>query len=134
VSWIDLSIILFFVGLIEQALSEYQNLISVRLRIVKTTLFAELNLCIDFVVSVILFLLLYDFWDGIKGGAPDFKVLIPYVVYVQGCVTGTWAALTLFKKWEQKKLLKKNLANLKKARRTKKKAVVITDEFVKEQG
>jgi hypothetical protein len=85
-------------------------------------------------VSVILFLLLYDFWDGIKGGTPDFKVLIPYVVYIQGCVVGTWSALTVFKRWELQKILKKNLANLKKARRTKKKAVIVTDEFVKEQG
>jgi hypothetical protein len=133
-NWLHLSIILFLVGFVEQALSEYQNLISVRLRIVMTTLFAELNLCIDFVVNVILFLLLYDFWDGIKGGNPDFKVLIPYAVYVQGCVVGTWSALTVFKRWELQKILKKNLANAKKARRTKTKAVVVTDEFVKEQG
>jgi hypothetical protein len=34
-NWIHLSIILFAVGFVEQALSEYQNLISVRLRVVK---------------------------------------------------------------------------------------------------
>jgi hypothetical protein len=50
----------------------------------------------------------------------DLKVLLPYLLYIQGCVTGTWLALTVFTKQKRKKDYEKRLQNLEKARQKRK--------------
>jgi uncharacterized membrane protein len=132
IAWYWYALILLFVGILEHTLSEYQNLVSVRLKVAQTILFAEVNLVIDFIVSIAWFFLLMDFWNQLEAGVFAWKKLVPYFVYIQGCVVGTGLAIFMYRKRKRKTDHEKRILQLEKARRIKKelqelKSQIITD-------
>jgi hypothetical protein len=127
--WYWWALILFFVGVLEHTLSEYQNLLSVRLKVGQTVFFAEINLMLDFVVSVIWFILLMDFWKALEAGVMAWMKLAPYLVYIQGCVLGTAFALLHYRRKKRKMEHQKRLQHLEKARQIKKQLQALEDDL-----
>jgi hypothetical protein len=118
--WYCWGLILFVVGIVEFFISEYQNLHSVRLKVKPTILFSELNHLFDFFVNVFLFGMIIDFWEKFKHGNHNFKTLLPYLFYLQGCTIGTILALVVYKKRKKQQDREKRILLLEKARQTKK--------------
>lgn len=114
------SLILFIVGTIEYFLSEYQTLVSVRLKVGKTVAFAYVNHVIDFIVHIFLFGLIFDFWNKLEKGTFDYHKLIPYAFYIHGCIAGTALALVVYKYHKKAEDRKRNLAQLERARHKRK--------------
>lgn len=128
-AWYVWAIILFVIGAIEHAFSEYENLVSVRLKIQQTIWFAEINRLLDGVVYMITFTL---FWHGAEEGHIPMDAIIPYFFYVQGCVLGTALALTFYKKTKKKTEHQKRMQQLDKANRIKKQLRELRDDIVTE--
>lgn len=128
-AWYVWSIILFVIGAVEHAFSEYENLVSVRLKIQQTIWFAEVNRLLDGVVYFITFSL---FWKGIEKGQISLDAIIPYFFYVQGCVLGTALALMYYKTTKKKTEHQKRMQQLEKANRIKKQLRELRDDIVTE--
>lgn len=112
--------VLFLVGTVEFFLSEYQTLVSVRLKVGKTVAFAYVNHVIDFLVHVFLFSMLFAFWRELEKGVFDIKTLIPYLFYIHGCIAGTGLSVIVYKYHKKVEDRKRNLAQLERARHKKK--------------
>lgn len=128
-AWYAWAVILFVIGAVEHAFSEYENLVSVRLKIQQTIWFAEINRLLDGVVYIITFSL---FWKGIEQGQISLDAVIPYFCYVQGCVLGTALALMYYKETKKKTEHQKRMQRLEKANRIKKQLKELRDDIVTE--
>lgn len=128
-TWYWWSIILFVIGTAEHAFSEYENLVSVRLKVQQTVLLSEVNCLLDGVVYMITFSL---FWKGVEDGHISMNAAIPYFFYIQGCVLGTALALMFYKKHKKKTEHQKRLQHLEKANRIKKQLRDLKDDIVTE--
>lgn len=128
-AWYVWAIILFVIGIVEHACSEYENLVSVRLKVQQTILFAEVNRLLDGVVYLITFSL---FWKAAETGHMSMDAAIPYFCYIQGCVLGTALALMFYKKNKKKTEYQKRMQQLDKANRIKKQLRELRDDIVTE--
>lgn len=125
-AWYWWSVVLFLIGVIEYALAEYENLVSVRLKIAQALCFAEINRLLDGCVYFITFSLI---WKGIEEGHLTFGAVFPYIMYVQGCVLGSALALIYFKKNKKRTEREKRMQLLEKANRIKKQLRDVRDEI-----
>lgn len=128
-AWYWWSLILFSIGVVEYILDQYENLVSVRLKVQQTVLFAEVNRLFDGVVYLITFSL---FWKGIEEGNLSWEALVPYLCYLQGCVLGQALALLYYKKNKKKTEHEKRMQHLEKANKIKKQLKELKDEIVTE--
>ncbi len=128
-AWYWWALILFGIGVVEYVLDQYENLVSVRLKVQQTVLFAEVNRLFDGIVYLITFSL---FWKGIEEGNLSIEALLPYLCYLQGCVLGQALALIYYKKHKKKTDHEKRMQHLEKANRIKKQLKDLRDEIVTE--
>lgn len=127
--WYFWAVILFVIGVVEYAFSEYENLVSVRLKVQQTIWFAEINRLLDAVVYFITFTL---FYKGLESGHFSLDAVIPYFCYVQGCVLGTALALIFYKKNKKKTEHQIRMQRLEKANKIKKQLRDLRDDIVTE--
>lgn len=128
-AWYYLGLIFLLIGALEYFIDEYQSLVSVRLQVGKTILFATLNRFMDLVVDVFAFAILMQFWEQLKAGNYAIEILFPYLLYLLGCVIGTAMALLFYKKYKRKRDQKQRLIHLEKARSIKKQLQALEDDL-----
>lgn len=127
--WYIWAVILFAIGCVEHVLSEYENLVSVRLKVQQAVLFGEVNRILDGVVYFITFNLI---WKGIEGGHFSIDAVLPYFFYVQGCVLGSALALIHYRRTKRKTDKERRLHLLEKANRVKKELRELKDDIMTE--
>lgn len=127
--WYIWAVILFGIGCIEHILSEYENLVSVRLKVQQAVLFGEVNRLLDGVVYFITFNLI---WKGIEGGRFSIDAVLPYFFYVQGCVLGTALALMHYRKRKRKTDKERRMHFLEKANKVRKELRELKDDIITE--
>jgi hypothetical protein len=98
--WVSIG--LFFVGLVEYIIDQYQKLLLSRLHFWPTLGFQFVNKTFEAFANLYVFGSIYVFWDKFRQGNHDFVLLFPYSAYTLGTVAGTGVALHIFT-WLKKK-------------------------------
>jgi DNA integrity scanning protein DisA with diadenylate cyclase activity len=91
-----LSLGLFIVGLIEYVIDQYQKIVLSRLRFWSTINFQLVNKLLEFAINIYVFGTVIAFWEKFRDGNHDFKLLLPYLLYVLGTVCGTGIAMIIY--------------------------------------
>lgn len=97
-----LSIGLFFVGLVEYVIDQYQKILLSRLKLFQTLAFQLANKTFEMAVNLYIFGTIVVFWEKFIHGSHEFILLSPYAAYTLGTVAGTGIALHLYT-WLKKK-------------------------------
>lgn len=90
------AILLFFVGVIEFGLDQWEKMVSVRLKFSQTIGYGLLNQWFDFAMNIFLFGILISFWENWHLGIHDYGKLWMYFSYINGRVVGTGLATWLY--------------------------------------
>jgi len=133
-----LSIGLFFVGLVEYTIDQYQKLLLSRLKFWSTVGFQFVNKTFEMIVNLYIFGTIVVFWEKFLKGNHDFLLLSPYAAYTLGTVAGTGLALHVFT-WLKKRKERQNLNILPKPTRksrkqSRKKYKKLVDDTVKQMS
>lgn len=128
-AWYWLGLILLVLGVIEYFIQEYQQLLAVRLRISQTIVFATLHKFMDLIVEIFVFAILLKFYEQVKAGNFSIDTLLPYLLYLVGCVGGTAFALLHYKKYKKTLDKKHRLQNLEKARSIRKQLKALEEDL-----
>jgi hypothetical protein len=131
--WLSLG--LFFIGLVEYVIDQYQKILLSRLRLFQTLAFQLVNKTFEMAINLYIFGTIVIFWEKFQHGNHDFLLLSPYVTYTLGTVTGTGIALHVYtllkKKRDHEKTLKLISKTDKKGKkRSKKKYTKMVDDAV----
>jgi len=127
-----LSIGLFFVGLVEYAVDQYQKLLLSRLKLLSTVVFQLINKVFEAAVNLYIFGTIIIFWQKFQSGNHNFLFLLPYLLYVLGSVAGTGVALLIYKSKKIKTERQVRMQRLEKANRIKKQLKELRDDIVTE--
>jgi hypothetical protein len=130
-----LSIGLFFIGLVEYVVDQYQKLLLSRLRLVQTLTFQLVNKTFEAFINLYIFGTVYVFLEKFRQGRHDFILLSPLAAYTLGTVVGTGVALHIYMLLKKKKDHEKTLKLISKTdkkgkRRSKKKYNKMVDDAV----
>jgi hypothetical protein len=130
-----LSVGLFFVGLIEYVIDQYQKILLSRLKLLQTLAFQLANKTFEMAVNLYIFGTIVVFWEKFLKGNHDFFLLSPYVAYTLGTVAGTGIALHIYTLLKKKKDHERTLKLISKTdkkgkKRSKKKYNKMVDDAV----
>jgi hypothetical protein len=131
--WMSLG--LFFVGLVEYVVDQYQKILLSRLKLFQTLAFQMVNKTFEMAINLYVFGTIVVFWEKFQNGNHDFLLLSPYAAYTLGTVAGTGLALHIYtwlkKKTDHEKTLKLISKTDKKGKkRAKKKYNKMVDDAV----
>jgi hypothetical protein len=132
---LGLSIGLFFVGLVEYVIDQYEKLLLSRLKFWSTVGFQFVNKAFEMVVNLYVFGTIVVFWEKFQHGNHDFILLSPYAAYTLGTVAGTGVALHIYTLLKKKKDYERTLKLISKTdkkgkKRSKKKYNKMVDDAV----
>jgi len=130
-----LSVGLFFVGLVEYTIDQYQKLLLSRLKFWSTVGFQLVNKTFEMVVNLYIFGTIVVFWEKFLKGNHDFFLLSPYAAYTLGTVAGTGLALHVYTWFKKRKDHEHTLKLISKTdkkgkKRSKKKYNKMVDDAV----
>jgi hypothetical protein len=130
-----LSIGLFFIGLVEYVIDQYQKILLSRLKFFSTIAFQLVNKTFEMAVNLYIFGTIVVFWEKFLHGTHDFWLLSPYITYTLGTVSGTATALLIYTRLKKKKDHERTLKLISKTdkkgkRRSKKKYNKMVDDAV----
>ena len=130
-----LSVGLFFIGLVEYVVDQYQKLLLRRLRFWSTVGFQLVNKTFECAINLYVFGTIVIFWEKFQHGNHDFLLLSPYGSYTLGTVFGTGLALHIYTLLKKKKDHERTLKLISKTdkkgkKRSKKKYNKMVDDAV----
>jgi hypothetical protein len=130
-----LSIGLFFVGLVEYVIDQYQKILLSRLKLVSTIMFQLVNKTFEMGINLYIFGTIVVFWEKFLHGNHDFWLLSPYITYTLGTVSGTATALIIYTRLKKAKDHEHTLKLISKTdkkgkKRSKKKYNKMVDDAV----
>jgi len=130
-----LSIGLFFIGLVEYVVDQYQKILLSRLKLVSTIMFQLVNKTFEMGINLYIFGTIVVFWEKFLHGNHDFWLLSPYITYTLGTVSGTATALIIYTRLKKAKDHERTLKLISKTdkkgkRRSKKKYNKMVDDAV----
>ena len=130
-----LSIGLFFIGLVEYVVDQYQKILLSRLKLFSTIVFQLVNKTFEMCINLYIFGTIVVFWEKFLHGKHDFWLLSPYITYTLGTVSGTATALLIYTRIKKAKDHERTLKLISKTdkkgkKRSKKKYNKMVDDAV----
>lgn len=112
--------IFFIVGFLEFGIDQWEKLVSTRLKFWPTVGIGAINQYFDFFLNIFFFGMIISFWDTWHSGVHNYKSLLPYWIYMTGCIFGTSGAVFLYARNKKKRDKDRAINILANSKSTKK--------------